>query len=81
MTFKYCVSFGVSRKIVSVPTKYVKTVKDIFRTAFAIADEHDFIIQMEDVDMFVGEWLDVTIGIECIDDIYLLPDSAKIKLF
>jgi len=80
MAFKYHVCHGVGRKIVTVPTKYVETVKDVMRRSFDIPVGVEIILQIEDVDDFPGEWVDVTIDVEGVDLIYLLPDKAKLKV-
>jgi hypothetical protein len=80
-TFTYLVSYGVSRKILKMHNKLVNSVNEMIRREFELSATDDITLQVEDVDDFPGEWIDVAIEVDVVDLVYKLPDKGKLKVW
>ena len=80
ISFCYHVSYGVCRRKLYVPSKYVSVVDMAIRQEFDMGVADRVILQVEDAIDFPGEWIDVVMEVDGIDLIYLLPDKGKLKV-
>ena len=79
-TFTYLVSYGVSHKILKMNNKLVNSVNETIRREFELSATDDITLQVEDVEDFPGEWIDVVIEVDVVDLVYKLPDKGKLKV-